>query len=112
MAEIDTALAANRDAVDQLIRTCSSKRCNLAPSAYCPTSNTTFDGEVLPELDNVIGYSPPAICGTVKFTWNCPGATSAAAKTGASTPPIVTVTPVMGIGEVTGPEVVGPNPAA
>jgi hypothetical protein len=67
-------------------------------SSYCPISNSTLDGDVLPDIDTVIGYSPSATCGTMKFTWNCPGATSAAPNTWASVVPIVTPTPVIGTG--------------
>ncbi len=50
---------------------------------YCPITNSTSAGDVLPPAETVIAYSPSAIFGTVKFTWYCPGATNAAASTGA-----------------------------
>src|SRR5215469_7657108 len=80
---------------------------------YCPISKNTLAGDVLPEVETVIGYSPSATCGTMKFTWYCPGATNAAANTTASVVPMVTPTPIIGTAEVsTLPEGEGPNPAA
>jgi hypothetical protein len=77
---------------------------------HCPISNSTLDGDVLPAVETVIEYSPAGNCGTMKFTRNWPAATSAAAKTWAVEVPMVTPTPVIGIGLATTlPEGAGPK---
>src|SRR5690242_1425273 len=94
---------------------CSSRcKAALAPygSRYRPISNKTFGGEVLPDTETVMGYSPSAISGTVKFTWNWPAATNPANDTVAAAPPIVTPTPLTGVGEpITAPDGEGAKPA-
>ena len=75
-----------------------------APS-HCPISNKTFAGDVFPDTETLIVYSPSAIWGTVKLTWNCPGATSPAYDTLATVLPIMILTPFTGTGEpITLPE--------
>ena len=41
-----------------------------ANSCYWPISNSTLRGEVFPDAETVMEYSPSGSCGTVKFTWN------------------------------------------
>src|SRR5664279_3203155 len=74
---------------------------HAAGRRYWPISNSTLGCEVLPDVETLMEYSPAGSGGTVKFTWNCPGATSPANSTWASVVPIVTPTPVIGTGDVT-----------
>src|ERR1035437_4292262 len=64
-------------------------------------------GDVTPLMEIEMGCKPGDIeaklCGTVKLIWNSPTATSAAELAGIVTLPIVTVTPLKNVVEITVP---------
>ena len=64
-------------------------------------------GDVTPLMAIEMGYKPAGseakLCGTVKLIWNSPTATSAAALAGIVMVPIVTVTPLKNVVEISVP---------
>src|ERR1039458_8511805 len=64
-------------------------------------------GDGIPLMEIEMGYKPAGseakLCGTVKLIWNSPTATSAAALAGIVMVPIVTVTPLKNVVEISVP---------
>ena len=73
-------------------------------------------GDGIPLMEIEIGYKPagsePKLCGTVKLIWNSPTATSAAALAVIVTVPIVTVTPLKNVVEISVPAGEAAKPVA
>ena len=75
-----------------------------------------FAGDETPLTETEMGYkaagSEAKLCGTVKLIWNSPTATSAAALAGTVMVPIVTVTPLKNVFEISVPAGDGAKPVA